>query len=354
MSTPQMGPSGSPTPALRSTSLRSTAPSDLRIGAAVAGGGGHHRGRRPGPPLTDDARYRAFLAEQFSTLTPENQMKWEALRPDAISYDFTAVDALVDFAAAHDQHVRGHTLMWHNQNPAWLEHGDFTAAQLRDILREHVHTVVGRYAGRVQQWDVANEIFTDDAALRRTDNIWLRQIGPDIIADVFRWAHEADPEALLFFNDYNVEGTNAKADAYYDLIRDLLAADVPVHGFGIQGHLALDNGFDDRLQQNLQRFDDLGLHTAITEFDVRGSIGDDGEMSAELRTQQADFYVRALQACLSVPGCRSVTIWGVLDEQSWVPHAFAGQGDALLFEGDYQPKPAYFALQRTLAEAART
>ena len=118
--------------------------------------------------------------------------------------------------------------------------------------------MAGRYAGRMQQWDVVNEIFDDNAELRTTGNIWIRELGPEIIADCFRWAHEADPEALLFFNDYNVDGINAKSDAYYALIVDLLADGVPVHGFSTQGHLSIRYGFPDDLADNLQRFADLG------------------------------------------------------------------------------------------------
>ncbi|MGC0142005.1 MULTISPECIES: endo-1,4-beta-xylanase [unclassified Pseudactinotalea] len=329
--------------------LRSWAPDDLRIGTAAAGGG-HHGNQDYPEPFPNDAEYRDFLAAQFSSLTPENQMKWDALRPDADTFDFAAADEVVAFAADNGQHVRGHALMWHSQNPAWLEEGDFTAEELRDILRTHIHTVVDRYAGQVQQWDVANEIFDDNAELRMQDNIWLRELGPEVIADVFHWAHEADPDALLFFNDYNVEGTNEKADAYYDLIQDLLAEGVPVHGFGIQGHLGLMYGFDGRLQENLERFDALGLQTAITEMDVRGYVDDEGRLSPELLEQQADWYSQGLQACLNVTGCTSFTVWGVLDEHSWVPATFEGQGGALLLEGDYERKPAFCAVQQTLVQ----
>lgn len=330
--------------------LRWWAPDDLRIGTAAAGGGHHGDADYP-EPFPNDPQYRDFLADQFSSLTPENQMKWDALRPDADTFDFAAADDIVAFAAEHDQHVRGHALMWHSQNPEWLEEGDFTAAELRDILREHIHTVVGRYAGQIQQWDVVNEIVDDNAELRTEENIWIRELGTDIIADVFHWAHEADPEALLFFNDYNVEGTNAKSDVYYDLVQNLLADEVPVHGFGIQGHLGLMYGFDGSLQQNMERFDDLGLQTAITEIDVRGYVDDEGRLSPELLDQQADWYSQALQACLDVSGCNSFTVWGVLDEHSWVPATFEGEGGALLLEGDFERKPAYCAAQQTLAQA---
>jgi len=323
----------------------------LKIGCAVAGGGHHTEADYP-DPFTSDQPYREVLAREFTSLSAENQMKWDYLRPAAATYDFTDADAIMDFAEAHGQVVRGHTLMWHNQNPTWLEEGDFAPAQLRDLLQEHIATVVGRYAGRMQQWDVVNEILDDDAALRTTGNIWLRELGPGIIADCFRWAHEADPDALLFFNDYNVDGLNPKSDAYYTLIQDLLAEGVPVHGFSTQGHLSTRYGFPSDLAENLQRFADLGLQTAITELDVRMDLPEDGEPTPEMLEKQAEYYRRVTEAALSVKGCSSLTLWGVLDKYSWVPGTFPGEGAATVLWDDFSRKPAYYAVQDALAEAS--
>ena len=330
--------------------LRWNTPKDFRIGSAVAGGG-HHTSADYPEPFPSDPEYRSVLAREFSSLTPENQMKWEFIHPEEGVYEFGPADDIVDFAEANGQVVRGHTLFWHSQNPDWLEEGDYTPDELRAILKEHIHTVVGHYEGRIQQWEVANEIFDDSGNLRLQENIWLRELGPEIIADIFRWAHEADPNAQLFFNDYNVEGINAKSDAYYALIQDLLAQGVPVHGFGMQTHLGLQYGFDGRMQQNLQRFDDLGLETAVTEIDVRGPVDGDDRMTDELRRKQAEWYRTALEACLAVEDCNSFTVWGVLDEHSWVPNTFPGYGDALTMEGDYERKPAYDALQEALVRS---
>ena len=187
--------------------LAFAAGSTLKIGCAVAGGG-HHTDQDYPDPFTSDEPYREVLAAEFTSLSAENQMKWDHLRPAPDVYDFEDADAIMDFAEANGQVVRGHTLMWHSQNPAWLAEGDFSPEQLREILKDHITTVVSRYAGRMQQWDVVNEIFDDNAQLRLEGNIWFRELGTEIIADCFRWAHEADPDALLFFNDYNVDGIN--------------------------------------------------------------------------------------------------------------------------------------------------
>lgn len=221
--------------------------------------------------LAEDGAYRAATAREFSSVTAENVMKWEVVEPERGRYDWSAADELVRFARAHGQQVRGHTLLWHNQLPAWLTEGvadgSIDAKELRKILREHITAEVKHFKGKIYQWDVVNEVFEEDGSLR--DSIWLQQLGPSYIADAFRWAHRADPGAKLFMNDYNVEGVNAKSTAYYELAKKLRAQGVPVQGMGVQAHLDIQYGFPTDLAANLARFDRLGLRTAITEADVR-------------------------------------------------------------------------------------
>ncbi|WP_030543149.1 endo-1,4-beta-xylanase [Streptomyces albus] len=332
--------------------LRSAAPDGFYVGTAVAGGG-HHLEQDYPDPFTYDEEYRKVLGQQFNSVSAENQMKWEFIHPERDRYDFGAADAIADFADRHQQVVRGHTLLWHSQNPEWLEQGDFSKEELRSILKEHITTVVGRYAGRIQQWDVANEIFDEQGNLRTEENIWIRELGPEIVADAFRWAHEADPEAKLFFNDYGVEDDNAKSDAYYALIQELLAQGVPVHGFSAQAHLSTRYGFPGGLEQNLRRFDELGLETAITELDVRMDLPESGVPTDAQLQQQADYYQQALSACLAVEDCNSFTIWGFTDKYSWVPVFFEGEGSATVMTEDYVRKPAFNALYNTLLDAKK-
>ncbi|MDT6984967.1 endo-1,4-beta-xylanase [Streptomyces lusitanus] len=331
--------------------LRAAAPEGFVIGTAVAGGG-HHLEQDYPDPFTHDNEYRKVLGREFSSVSPENQMKWDYIHPERDRYDFGQADAIVEFARRNHQVVRGHTLLWHSQNPAWLEQGDFTKAELRDILREHITTVVGRYRGRIQQWDVANEIFDDQGNLRTQDNIWIRELGPGIVADAFRWAHKADPKAKLFFNDFNVESVNAKSDAYYALVKDLRAQRVPVHGFSVQGHLSTRYGFPGDLADNLRRFDALGLETAVTELDVRMDVPEGSLPTPAQEKQQAEYYQRMLEGCLEVDGCNSFTIWGFTDKYSWVPVFFQGEGFATVMTDDFTRKPAYYAVRDTLKEAA--
>ncbi|MEZ0160218.1 MULTISPECIES: endo-1,4-beta-xylanase [Streptomyces althioticus group] len=330
--------------------LRAAAPEGFVIGTAVAGGG-HHLEQDYPDPFTYDKEYRKVLGREFSSVSPENQMKWDYIHPERDRYDFKQADAIVEFARKNHQVVRGHTLLWHSQNPAWLEEGDFTKAELRGILREHITKVVGRYKGKIQQWDVANEIFDDQGNLRTQENIWIRELGPEIVADAFRWAHKADPKAKLFFNDFNVESVNAKSDAYYALVKDLLKQRVPVHGFSVQGHLSTRYGFPGDLADNLHRFDALGLETAVTELDVRMDVPEGSLPTPAQEKQQAEYYQRMLEACLDVEGCNSFTIWGFTDKYSWVPVFFEGEGFATVMTEDFDRKPAYYALRDTLKDA---
>ncbi|MFF8996501.1 endo-1,4-beta-xylanase [Streptomyces achromogenes] len=324
-------------PAVPDRPLRQLAADDqLRIGTAV-----------DTSALADDAAYRRLAGSEFSTVTPENVMKWEAIEPRQGEYDYADADRLVDFARRHGQKVRGHVLVWHNQLPSWLTSGDFTPDQLREILHRHITDTVRHFKGRVWQWDVVNEAFNEDGTLR--DSIWLRELGPGYIADAFRWAHEADPHALLFYNDYNTEWTGPKSDAVYDLVSRLRAEGVPVDGVGFQGHLGIQYGLPTDMAANFARFDKLGLATAVTEADVRMEMpADDSKLAT-----QAEGYRRLLDACLRARHCISFTVWGFTDKYSWVPDTFPGEGAANLFDEDYRAKPAYRTLQKQLTGRAR-
>ncbi|MEV6805710.1 endo-1,4-beta-xylanase [Streptomyces sp. NPDC051132] len=332
------GPAGaSSSPGVPDRPLRQLAADDrLRIGTAV-----------DTSALADDADYRRLTGAQFSTVTPENVMKWEVTEPRQGEYDYAAADRLVDFAHHHGQRVRGHVLVWHNQLPSWLTSGNLTPDRLRAVLHRHITDTVRHFKGRVWQWDVVNEAFNDDGTLR--DSIWLRELGPGYIADAFRWAHEADPHALLFYNDYNTEWTGPKSDAVYDLVRRLRAEGVPIDGVGFQGHLGIQYGLPTGMAANFARFDRLGLATAVTEADVRMEMPADAEKLAT----QAEGYRLLLDACLRTRHCVSFTVWGFTDKYSWVPGTFPGEGAANLYDEDYRPKPAYRALQAELTGRAR-
>ncbi|WP_433291898.1 endo-1,4-beta-xylanase [Actinoplanes sp. CA-030573] len=296
--------------------------------------------------LATDAPYAAAGAREFNTVTPENVMKWEVVEPTQGHYDWTQADKLVDVARRNGQAVRGHTLVWHSQLPSWINETDFTPAQLRDLLRRHIFAEMGHFKGRIWAWDVVNEAFNEDGTLR--DTIWLRNLGPGYIADAFRWAHQADPSAILFLNDYNVEWIGPKSTAEYNLIKDLRRQGVPVQGFGMQGHLGIQYGLPGDVLENVRRFDALGVKTAFTEVDIRMILPDD-----QIKTQaQAEGFGLLLRACLLVRHCISYTVWGFTDKYSWVPGVFSGEGSATPMTEDYQKKPAYDTLKETFQLAS--
>jgi len=293
-----------------------------------------------------DATYRKITNQQFSTVTPENVMKWQLVEPTQGTYDWAAADRLVKSAKANGQLVRGHTLVWHSQLPDWLTTGTYTSAELRALLHKHVTDEVTHFRGKIWQWDVVNEAFNDDGTMR--DTIWLRAMGPGYIADAFRWAHQADPHALLFYNDYNIEGLGAKSDAVFALVKQLRTQGIPINGVGVQTHLDTQYDFPNQMTANLQRFAHLGLKVALTEVDVRTTLP---VTTPERLAQDAD-YSQTLQACLLVKQCLSYTVWGFGDAYSWVPSVFAGEGAADIYDENLTPKSSYYALQQDLALAA--
>ncbi|WP_311202686.1 endo-1,4-beta-xylanase [Actinophytocola gossypii] len=292
-------------------------------------------------PLSGEASYRDIAGSEFNVVTAENAMKWDATEPQQGQFNFSGADQIMDFAEANGQTVHGHTLVWHNQTPGWVQNLDANA--MRTAMRNHIDTVVGRYAGRIPSWDVVNEVFNENGGMR--DSFWYQRLGESYIADAFRAARAADPNAELCINDYNVEGINAKSTAMYNLVSRLRGQGVPIDCVGIQGHLSIQYGFPNDLRQNIQRFADLGVDVKITELDVRVSTPADAN---ELATQ-ATYYRNVIDACLAVSRCDQLTVWGFTDKHSWVPDTFPGEGAALPYDQNYQPKPAYQALHDALA-----
>jgi len=314
------------------TPLRRLAQRDhLRIGSAVNFSA-----------LTNDAQYSAILAQQFNSVTPENEMKWATIEAQQGVLDFSAADAIVNFAQAHGQRVRGQTLVWSNQLPSWVTAGTFTNEQLAEILHQHITQEVSHFRGRVNSWDVVTEPLNEDGTLRST--IWSNALGPGYIAQALKWAHEADPHAKLYINDFNIEGTGPKSDAMLALVKSLKANHVPIDGVGFESHLALQFGFPVNMQQNLARFAAVPVKIAISEADVRMIL----PATPDALAQQANVFSELMQACLSVQQCKSFTVWEYTDKYSWVPGFFTGQGAATLYDQNLVPKPAFAAVTDTL------
>jgi endo-1,4-beta-xylanase len=303
-----------------------------------------------------EADYAAILGSEFSQLQAENEMKFGPIHPrpdtDPNPYDFKGADALVAFAQSHNMVVRGHTLVWHTQVPTWVTKGGYAAPQLAEILHGHISTLMKRYASKVYAWDVVNEAFNDNGTMRST--IWYDQPGigagkgTEYIEQALRWAHQADPSAKLFYNDYDAEEINRKSDAIYAMAKDFKNRGVPLDGIGFQNHVSLK--FDDPAKlasyaQNLERFAKLGLELHITELDIRLNDSIPASLSA-----QAKLYGEITTLCVQQPACKLIQTWGVTDKQSWIPQFYKGMGWALLWDDKYQKKPAYEAVHDALTK----
>ena len=313
------------------------------------------------PEQLSEPRYAATLAREFNMLEPEDVMKWETIHPTPETFDFSRGDQLVAFAIAHQMKVRGHTLAWHQQNPTWLMEGRHTPNELARILEQHIKTVVGHYRGKVFAWDVVNEAFDERVSGKLRSTLWYDQPGigragkgSSYIEDCFRWAHAADPDALLFYNDVEAEVINPKSDGVYAMVKDFRQRGVPINGVGFQMHLANLHPDVASIAENIRRFTALGVNVHISEMDVSLPIDADGNAHATDLQLQADVYGQIASACLSHPGCTAIQTWGFTDKYSWIgSHSKHTQGAALLFDREYRPKPAYVALRKVLAGATR-
>ena len=304
------------------------------------------------PRRFSEPEYAEILASEFNLIEAENAMKWPQTEPAPGRFDFSAGDAVVSFGVAHGMKVRGHNLLWGIHNAAWLDDGHYPPSELHDIMQRHIAAVAGHFSGKVFAWDVVNEAFDRQGGLAHSiwfdrPGIGLAEKGTAYIEQAFRWAHEADPKALLFYNDYAAEGLNAKSDAIYAMVKDFKHRGVPIDGVGLQMHLSLDDASRlSSLDANISRLAALGVQVHITEMDVGLPIAADGEPQdpTDLR-RQADLYALAARVCAGNSGCTAFQTWGFTDKYSWIPAFTHGaRGAALLFDAGYRPKPAYSAL----------
>ncbi|MBM3126177.1 MAG: endo-1,4-beta-xylanase [Chloroflexi bacterium] len=293
--------------------------------------------------LRYDDKYTKTVKQEFNVLVPEVEMKFAFLHQAKEMYYFRDSDYLVDFAQKGNMKVRGHTLLWHQFDPEWIQTGNFTKGELIEILRDHINAVVGRYKGRIFAWDVVNEGINDDGTLR--DTVWLRSIGPEYIDLAFQFAHNADPDATLFYNDYEAEGLGAKADAVFALVKSLRERNVPINGVGLQLHVTLnEHPSAEELSANIERLSKLGLIVHITEMDVRLHQ----PATADELDAQAQIFKDVFETCLSEKACQAFIMWGFTDKYSWIKDVYPGFGDAHILDNTYKPKPAYYVLKEVL------
>jgi endo-1,4-beta-xylanase len=320
----------------------------------------------------EDSRGAGIVKAQFNTISPENVLKWESVHPEPGRYDFSAADRYVEFGEKNGMFIIGHTLVWHNQTPKWVFEDANGKPVKREVLlerlRDHIHSVVGRYKGRIKGWDVVNEALNDsDGSMRQT--AWYRIIGDDYIAKAFQFAREADPKAELYYNDYSLEN-ETKRNGAVELIKKLLAQKIPVKAVGLQGHNKMEWPTLDQQEATIKAFADLGVKVMITELDIEMLPRDLQNNSAEVTVNiasnprlnpypsglptemleaQAKRYANLFKIFLKHRDVITrVTFWGVTDRDSWLNNwPIRGRTNyPLLFDRGGKPKPAFQAVIR--------
>ncbi|KAL7279304.1 hypothetical protein ACG7TL_007145 [Trametes sanguinea] len=338
--------SSSPVSTPSSPSSTSSSPSPTASGLhtlAKAAGKLYFGTATDNPELTDTA-YVAKLDDNkdFGQITPGNSMKWDATEPERGTFTFSAGDVIANLAKTNGQLLRGHNCVWYNQLPSWVSNGQFTAADLTDVIQTHCGTLVGHYKGQVYSWDVINEPFNDDGTWR--SDVFYNTLGTQFVPIALQAARAADPNAKLYINDYNIEQQGAKATAMLNLVKQLQADGVPIDGVGFQCHFIVGE-VPGTFQETLEQFTALGVEVAITELDIRMTL----PSTDALLAQQEKDYQTVVQACMNVDGCVGITIWDWTDKYSWVPSTFPGQGAACPWDENFNKKPAYSGIVAALA-----
>lgn len=353
------------TSALAQTTLKDAYKDDFVIGAAL----------NADEITGKDSLSDAIVTAQLNAISPENVLKWEAVHPRPDAYDFTLADQYVRFGMANHMYIVGHTLVWHNQTPDWVFHdvdGNLlTRDELLKRLRDHVMTVVGRYKGQIKSWDVVNEALNEDGTLRHS--MWYKIIGPDYIEKAFQYAHEADPDAKLNYNDYSLENPPKRQGAL-DLVAKLKSEGIQIDCVGLQGHYNLTWPSIAQTDETIAAFGRLGVNVAITELDMDvlppASNQNTADVTLDIAQNPAlNPYANGLpddvqQQLAARYGAlfavflkhkdvvNRVTLWGVTDAQSW-RNDWPVKGRTaypLLFDRDGKPKPAYDAVIKAAGE----
>lgn len=303
-----------------------------------------------------------LILKHFSSITAENAMKMGPIHPEENRYNWTPADEIADFATKHNLKLRGHTLCWHNQAPGWLfkdeKGGEVTKEVLLKRLKDHITDVVTRYKGKIYSWDVVNEVIDDNDSKYFRESQWYKICGEEFVAKAFEYAHEADPDALLFYNDYNTESPG-KRERIYTMVKKLIEAKVPIHGVGLQGHWSIYEPSSQAIKESIEKFSSLGLEVQITELDVsvyqseheRRDMkeGEDDTFTGEREQKQLEQYKMFFEVFREYKDkLAGVTFWNISDKHSWLDN-FPVRGRKnypLLFDQELKPKKAYWEVVR--------
>ena len=299
-----------------------------------------------------------LIIQQFNSITPENAMKMGPIHPEENRYNWRDADSIVAFAEAHNMKVRGHALCWHEQTPSWLftdSAGNLVSKEvLLQRLKDHITTVVNRYKGKVYAWDVVNEAVDDDSTRLLRNSLWYQICGDEFIAKAFEYAHAADPNAILFYNDYNTERPE-KTARVYKLLKQLKQAGVPVNGVGLQAHWSIFEPDEALLRKTIRQFASLGLKVQLTELDISiypweknrrpRKEGESDEFTPALEQKQLDKYKMVFKVFREYHTIiTGVTFWNISDKHSWLDEypVMGRKNYPLLFDQQQLPKKAYY------------
>lgn len=300
---------------------------------------------------------RNLILNQFNSITAENAMKMGPIHPMENTYNWKIADSIAAFARINGLKLRGHCLVWHKQTPNWLFKGEDGNMVSKEILlkriQEHINTVVNRYKKDIYAWDVVNEVIADDSAYFRKSPLY-QIAGEDFVEMAFRYAHQADPKAQLFYNDYNTEQP-LKRDKIYRMLKGLLAKGVPIHGVGLQGHWSINNPSRSELEKSIALFSSLGLKVQITELDVSVYSGNQGgrlikgnassevePFTPEMEEKQLSQYKMIFEVLRKYKAnITGVTFWNLSDRYSWLDNR-GPKNYPLLFDKNLMPKKAFF------------
>lgn len=317
---------------------------------AVAAGLKYFGSATDNPELTDTA-YTAILndATEFGQITPGNSQKWDTIEPQQGTFSYTKGDVIADLAKKNSQILRCHNLVWYNQLPSWVSSGSWTNETLVDVLENHITNEVEHYKGQCYAWDVVNEAISDDGDGSFRDNVFYKTIGEAYLPIAFAAAAAADPDTKLYYNDYSIEFSGAKATAALGIVDLIQNAGAKIDGVGLQGHFIVGSTPSAKdLAGVLEQFTAKGVEVAYTELDVRHSSIPADDAAIE---QQATDYTSVVEACLQVEKCVGVTVWDFYDKFSWVPSTFSGAGEACLYDENLSKKPAWTSISSALAAA---
>ncbi len=306
--------------------------------------------------LKNDAYFRSISIHHFNSVTAGNDMKMDALHPQQGSYSWSNADYIVDFCKQYDKRLHGHVLVWHSQVPSWMESYEGSSDAWEAMLKDHVQTVVAHFRDLVPSWDVVNEAFEDNGTLRHT--IWRDNIGDDYMAKCFQWAHEADPDAILYYNDYGIPYHDSKLRAVLDMIDDFQHRDppIPIHGIGLQMHIHHDIPFREAIQATVDSIRARGLMVHFSELDIQMNQNQVySEFNDALDLLQAERYREVVEVYCSLPASLrdGITIWGVSDADTWIRYFFNRLDWPLLFDEQYQPKAAFYSTSDALSDCER-